>query len=273
MNGFEVPANVAEAVCQRWPDRGYAWRVAVGDELAALCARYDARPVAVMQARYGLVLAADTRSGPLVFRGSPDPDAIGQAQIAGALADLGVAPKLHEVEETMTGVWTVMDRVVPGTPLPELTPTPETPRMIAEMLLSLVNGPERSFPGLPSITDWLRSRLLDDNLTDLAPGRTIAPKDQRKEALHLLDEVAGSAHGLCHGDASTRNILADGAGQLLLIDPRGMVGDSAYDAAVIALKVRRYIPIPQSVEFFADYADLDVSRIHTWVRIADSARV
>ncbi len=36
--------------------------------------------------------------------------------------------------------------------------------------------------GMPSILDWLRDRLKDDNLTDLRPGTTIAPVNERENA-------------------------------------------------------------------------------------------
>ena len=48
---------------------------------------------AVLPARYGFVVKADSTNGRLVFRASPDPAAPVQAKVATTLADVGVAPR------------------------------------------------------------------------------------------------------------------------------------------------------------------------------------
>jgi streptomycin 6-kinase len=97
---------------------------------------------------------------------------------------------------------------------------------------------EQPAPGadLPSISDWLRSRLNADALTDVPVGESVAPEVQRIEALAVLDDLAAHEEkGLCHGDASPWDVLAGQEGYFYLVDPRGMAGEVAYDVAVIAL--------------------------------------
>jgi streptomycin 6-kinase len=125
-----------------------------------------------------------------------------------------------------------------------------------------------------SIFDWLRTRLDDDQLTDLRPGTTVAPAEERQAAQNLLsDLVRGHTPGLCHGDASLSNILASGADGWRLIDPRGMSGESAYDVAVLAVRIVRALNSSDIVPFIAETAIVDADRVKAWMSIADAARV
>lgn len=201
-----VPAPVAAAVSAAWPERGRAWVEAVPDELRELCARYRATPEHVFDAaRYGFVVSARTDAGRLAFRASADPAAPHQAIVARALADLDVGPRIHEVVDTATGLWTVMDRVEPGTTLADAEITPAIIENVLDVLQTMAGQPAPSMER-PKLTDWLRARLLDDNLADLAPGRTVAPIAERHEALAVLDDLASDNRAdacLCHGEPVT----------------------------------------------------------------------
>ncbi|MEV4161449.1 aminoglycoside phosphotransferase family protein [Nonomuraea dietziae] len=226
-----------------------------------------------MPARYGFVVEAHTDAGPLIMRASPDPNGAFQAGVAMRLAELGVAPRIHEVFQGEAGTWTVMERVTPGTTLAELPLSVESLPALGALLRPLVGQPA-PLPGMPTLCGWLRRRLDEgDHLSDLAPGRTPAPQAQRTEALSILAELEGeSADGLCHGDASTRNILAGPSG-LLVIDPRGVSGDIAYDVAVIALKARTHVPLPNGESVLADSVGVARDRTAAWFMVADAARV
>jgi streptomycin 6-kinase len=127
---------------------------------------------------------------------------------------------------------------------------------------------------MPLIRDWLRGRLEDDALTDLAPGRTIAPPSERRAALSLLAQLSADGNdGLCHGDVSAPNVLVGEAGRLLVVDPRGFAGDVAYDVAVAALKAT-IRGAPRSVASdLADRVGVDLGRVRAWMIVADVARV
>ena len=245
-----VPPDVIANVRQRWPGRADQWARQVEDELRELCTRYHAKSVTVLPARYGFVIAADTPGGPIVMRSSPDPHGSEQAAVATALAALGIAPTVHETVSTNHGAWTVMERVRPGTPL--ATADPATMNLDALFgPLGAMNGQPAPLPSMPSIADWLRGRLEDDHLSDLRPGTTIATASERRTALAILEDLLQDlTPGLCHGDVSARNILASGRASWQFIDPRGMTGEAAYDVAVLAIRVARYLnrptPLPSS---------------------------
>jgi streptomycin 6-kinase len=265
-----VPEDVARAVTNRWPERGQAWRSRVEAELSRLCTRYDAVPISVFPSRYGLVVEVSVNGSLLVMRSSPDPQGSFQAKVATALARLGVAPGIHEVIQSETGTWTIMDRILPGTTWID---APSSLDAIAAMLQPL-NGQPAPVSGMPSLTEWLASRLADDEPADLPHGRSPASPAQRKQATGILETLAtvGSA-SLCHGDVSRRNVLADADGRLLLIDPRGVAGDPCYDVAVVAMKTAAGEEPLSRAGRLARLIGSDPERAQAWVTVADAARV
>lgn len=241
-------------------------------ELVDLCRYYNGVPITVMSARYSFVVAVQSGERSLVMRATPDPGGENQAKVAHVLAELGIGPTIHEVISTETGTWIVMDRVWPGTSLRE---TPTTNRTVSALaaLLQPLRGQPTPPPGLPHIKTWLRERLEDDELSDRAPGRNIASRAQRERALAVLTDLNDKPAGLCHGDASYGNILHAEKGRLLFIDPRGMSGDPAYDAAVVALKSAHYLAPPKVADTLATSLHLDSAQIRAWMFVADTARV
>ncbi len=268
-----VPPTVVSAVQARWPAHTRDWPTHVEAELLELCERYEAKPREVLPARYGFVVAADTADGGIVLRASADPRGPTQAEVARALAKLGAGPTVHEAIVTDDGTWTVLDEVRPGTPLAMTDLSTVSLEALAVPLAS-INGQPAPIPGMPSIIDWLRTRLEDDELDDLAPGTTVAPVGVRRVAIDGLDELAATATlGLCHGDASLWNVLAHGQCDWKLIDPRGMGGEVSYDVAVLAFKIARHRPPALVGARLAQAVGVDPARVQTWMTIASTARV
>lgn len=268
-----VPAVVLANVRSRWPGVADAWAAQVEAEFRDLCERHRAVPREVLPARYGFVVAVDAPAGPLILRSSPDPHGRDQAAVAVALADLGAAPRVHEAFTTDHGTWTVLDRVLPGTPLSQADPATVDPRSLFAPLATMRDQPP-PLPDMPSILDWLRVRLEDDNLVDLRPGTTVAPADERQHALVLLTGLARNhTPSLCHGDASSGNIISYGQRGWMFIDPRGMSGEHAYDVAVLAIRIGAVRPVADLLARIADLANVTIERLDAWVTVAHAARV
>lgn len=269
-----VPTDVAAAVKARWPDIGQRWCSAVADEFADISARYGASPIAVLPARYGLVVAVEVGRDTLVMRSSPDPDGMIQSQVSIALGALGTAPQIYEVQATDTGTWTVMDRITPGTRLSDVLDSRAAVTPLADIFRRIAGKPAPT-PDMPRLADWLRSRLeAGDHLIDRAPGRSPAPSARRAKALEVLNDLeATCTNGLCHGDASAQNVLTRGTAELVLIDPRGVAGEVAYDGAVAILKTVPPADRPAAVQTFAALVGLDAGRVAAWLDVADAARV
>jgi streptomycin 6-kinase len=268
-----VPPDVIANVRQRWPEWADLWTNHVDAELSDLCGRYHAESLTVLPARYGFVIAADTPTGPVVMRSSPDPHGPEQAAVAAALAELGIAPRVHETVPADHGTWTVMERVQPGTPLAAADPATISLDALFSPLQAM-NGQSAPLPDMPSIADWLRDRLEDDHLSDLRPGTSVATITERRVAIAVLEDLANDLiPGLCHGDVSTRNILASGRAGWKIIDPRGMTGETAYDVAVLSIRVARLMPSQNLAALASSMASVNVERLEAWMTIADTARV
>lgn len=272
MTTLAVSSDVANAVRLRWPDRSVHWLAEAPGELAAICTRYRATPVAVLPARYGFVVAADTPTGQLVVRSSPDPDAPAQAAVAERLAELGVAPVLYEVLQTDSGTWTVMERVTPGSSFSDAPATPQSLSSLARTVEPMIGQPSPAVELMP-LTSWLEDRLTDDNLADLPPGRSPAPPGDRAAALALLQELSPQAPGLCHGDLSPGNVLHDSDGRFYFIDPRGLSGTVEYDLAVLASKAPQHGSREAVAERLAKACGLDPDIIGSWLTVSLAARV
>src|SRR5687768_1705276 len=131
-----------------------------------------------------------------------------------------------------------------------------------------MNGEAAPVAGMPSVVDWLRYRLEDDQLADLRPGTTVAPADERRAALAILDEPSRAlVAGLCHGEASLANVIRSGQAAWKLIDPRGMTGDAAYDLAVLASRVAGYLPPQDIASLVATAAGMDPERVRAWMTV------
>ncbi len=268
-----VPPSVVSAVQARWPEYTHDWPTRVEAELLELCRRYDAKPRHVFPARYGFVVAADTADGAIVLRANPDPHGPIQAEVAQALAKLRAGPAVHATIVTDAGTWTILDEVRPGTPLARTDLAMVSLDALA-VPLAAINGQPAPTSVMPSIIDWLQKRLEDDELTDLAPGTTVAPIGVRRVARDLLDELATNAtHGLCHGDASLWNVLFREDGGWTFIDPRGMNGEVSYDIAVLAFKTARDQSPMLVAARLARIIGVDPERVRAWVTVASAARV
>lgn len=274
MEQLHVPATVATAVAERWPLSGRHWAEAAERELVELLAQHELHPIRVLPARFGYVVEARGAVGDVVLRSSPDPDAPKQAAVAQVLADLGVSPAIRSMVTTHTAVWTIMDKVDPGTSLYQVDPTSIRLEDVVTLLRPMVGQPAPS--GLPDISAWLSRRLTDPDIADLPPGRGPAPLFERTRGLELLEQLLrdGGCTSLCHGDVSRGNVLL-GKDRLWLIDPRGVTGEVEYDAGVLALRFARYDPDAAELVAIslADGLAIDPQRAAAWSVIAAAARV
>jgi streptomycin 6-kinase len=263
------PGHVVTAVRDRWPDVGAEWAAAVPDELAALCDRFNAIPVRTLPARYGFVVAVMTPSGPMVLRASPDPAGRAQVEVSRAMAKVGAGPVIYDVAVTGTGTWIAMEQIEPGIPLARISD--------AVNVLRRLNEQPAPVPGMRGLDQWLRERLNDEQMADVAPGQPSVSAGERRQALSILDDLAvrPNRRNLCHGDLHAGNVLVRADGRLFLIDPRGVSGEVAYDVAVLALKAARGAPAAARAVAvqIAPCVGVDAARAEGWVRVASAARV
>ncbi|MEV3921826.1 phosphotransferase [Actinomadura coerulea] len=267
---IEIPANVNEAVTACWPELAPAWLRKAPDELARICGPLEGRPVRTFNARYGFVVEVATAHERLVVRSTPDPRGLDQAQVAQALFNMGVGPRIHVVVQTPVSVWTVASRIVPGDSLKGRTVPVERLAPIFRKMLDRKTENDR----LPTLVDWLRSRLTDERSSDLPSGRTWASRDERRQAAAILEDLGTEdSNMVCHGDASSSNILVGDGEELFLVDPRGVSGDVCYDVAVAAWKTPTGEEASVRAANLARLVGVDTERVQAWLVIAKAARV
>lgn len=266
----KIPAEIVESVSKRWPDLAAAWLDNTPDEISQICQRYEGRYVRTFHARYGFVVEVETARGPLVLKSTPDPQGMDQAEVSRSLSRIGVGPHIYEIIRTPVSVWTVASRVLPGDPLKGRVASLDHLAPIFRKMRDRKSENDR----LPSLAGWLRARLDDEYLSDLSSGRTPAPRSERQRATAILEDLRTGVSGMvCHGDASSRNILIGPDEQLMLIDPRGVNGDVCYDVAVAAWKTASGDPPRDRAAQLARLVGVDTERVHAWLVVADAARV
>ena len=130
--------------------------------------------------------------------------------------------------------------------------------------------------GLPRLSD--RAGEWEEALRKDAAELTHAlPRPVREAALATVRELGREQPDtLVHGDLHGRNILRADREPWLAVDPKGYVGDPAYDAGAL-MKSRAYAlagagedlgrAVHRIVDVFAEAAELDRERVRRWAQL------
>jgi streptomycin 6-kinase len=165
----------------------------------------------------------------------------------------------------------LLERLLPGTPLFEEADDEQATRVIGDILSQLW----RPAPGrhsFPTIADWaagfVRLRHRYGGTTGPLPAGLV------QTAERLFAELLSSAAepALLHGDLHHGNVLAAQRQPWLAIDPKGVVGEPAYDTAAM---LRNPLPViltwpnlervlSRRIDQLAEHLGLDRRRIHGW---------
>lgn len=163
------------------------------------------------------------------------------------------AVRLLEVE--MTDRALLLERLEPGTPLSMVTDDAEAMSAAAAVQRQLWRPVPNQHP-FPSVADWaggfqrLRQRF------DGGTGPLPVPLVQRAEQLfaELLDSMAEPV--VLHGDLHHGNVLAACRERWLAIDPKGVIGEPAYETgALLRNPLPELLAEPQPRRLLARRAD------------------
>lgn len=156
----------------------------------------------------------------------------------------------------------LLERLRPGTPLADLADDDAATR-IAGGLIALLRRPVPEGALLGQAAGWVR--LLDRARTEAWP---LDPA-MLDRAAGLFRDLAAAAPApvLLHGDLHHGNILRDGAGWRA-IDPRGLAGDPAFEAAALLRNPPGAAVVAQNaarrIAILAETTGLDARRIAAW---------
>jgi len=165
----------------------------------------------------------------------------------------------------------LLERLEPGTLLLALEDDEEAVGIAAGVMRALWRPVPSNHP-FPSVADWgegfarLRGRY--DGGTGPFPSALVG------EAERLFAELNASADApvVLHGDLHHYNILAAGARGWLAIDPKGLVGEPAYEVGAF-LRNRLPLPLPnpeagritaRRIDRFAMELGIDRARLRGW---------
>jgi streptomycin 6-kinase len=227
---FTVSQEFRHRITSLWGEEGRKWL----DRLPALVKTCAERwtlsvesPLPVMA--YNFVAFAVTAGGTraVLKIGVPNSELTTEIEAVRAFQG-GPVARLLEADSQLGAL--LLMRVIPGTPLSELDDDEEA-SLIGARLIRQLPVPEPSHHHFPAVADWA---LAFDRLRTRFDGRTgPLPASMVDQAERLCDELRASSTGnmLLHGDLHHDNILYDGEKGWVVIDPKGVVGDRAYEAA------------------------------------------
>jgi streptomycin 6-kinase len=165
----------------------------------------------------------------------------------------------------------LLKRVIPGTPLSKLDDDEEA-TAIGAQLIGHLPAPAPTEHQFPTVARWAqafdRLRVRFDGKTGPLPARMVEKAERLFEEL----EASSPVRRLLHGDLHHDNILCNGKESWVAIDPKGVIGDPAYEAARF-----QHNPIPgflgmddleeavkRRVEIIASILQEDRSRLLAW---------
>jgi streptomycin 6-kinase len=165
----------------------------------------------------------------------------------------------------------LLEQLVPGTPLATM-PDDAVATTIAANLMRQLRRPAPTGHHYPTVADWGRGferlRRSYDGGTGPLPGALV------ERAEHLFADLSDSmaAPVVLHGDLHHDNIVAATRAPWLAIDPKGVVGEPAYETGALLRNPMPHLltmPDParlscRRVDQLADELGFDRARIRGW---------
>lgn len=165
----------------------------------------------------------------------------------------------------------LLKRLIPGKPLARLE-NDEEATVIAAHLMRTLPVPEPSNHQFPSISHWA---LAFDRLRERFEGKTgplPSKLVEKAERLHQELQASSPPGMLLHGDLHHDNILSNGENSWFAIDPKGVIGDPAYETARFQHNpISRFLSMDQPrqvvqrrIELMASILQADPARLLAW---------
>ena len=234
----DLPHRFETTILSTWGDNGRAWLESLPRLIEVVAQRWKLTvraPLPSLSYSYAAsVVTADGKEAVLKL-GVPNPELRTEIAALQAFAD-GPVVRLLEADAQRGAL--LLRRLRPGRPLSEMLDD-EAATLIAARLVRDVPVPVPRHHAFPSVEGWARAF---DRLRARFDGATgPVPRGMVEKAERLLEDLRGSCSRdrLLHGDLHHDNILFDQRKGWVAIDPKGITGDPAYEAARL-----QHNPIP-----------------------------
>ena len=267
MSAGKLPASFVRNVRGAFPD-GARWLENLPDLLAACLRMWGLvldGEVFELSFNYVVPVVQNGRVAAVLKLGVPSPEFAAEVRALRAFQTHG-AVRLLAGDEHLGAL--LLDRVTPGTTLAALHDEAQAAEIAARTMMNLgqaraVDGAFRSLESWTAGLSALRVRFsggtgpLDSELVDTA-------ENLRAE---LLQGEPPSC--LLHGDLHHFNILEGSASGWVAIDPKGVIGDPAYEPASFLLNPGPAVVLDRSmqqarIDIFAEQLKMDPQRIARW---------
>ncbi len=251
---------------------GAAWLKALPDLIAACEARWDVRASAPFpNLSYNYAAPAVRRDGtPVVLKlGFPSDDALRNEMEALRLYDGRGSARLLEAAPAAGAM--LLERLRPGMLLSTLADDEEATTIAAHVMRQLWR-PAPVEHAFPTVAGWAaglgRLRTMFDGGTGPLPASLVDKAEQY--FAELLADAAAPV--LLHGDLHHYNILSAEREPWLAIDPKGLVGEAAYEVgAFLHNPTPGYLDVPQPgrklarrVAILSEVLGFDRQRVAKW---------
>jgi streptomycin 6-kinase len=272
---MRVPPSVPEGLTRttialrgaagvEWLDRlpalvagcGERWSLEVGPPFPQLSFNYAAP-----------ALRVDGTAAVLKLSFPDDPGFHKEAEALGLFDGRGAA-RLLELDKGRGAM--LLERLDPGVPLTTVGDDEEATSIAAGVLRQLWRPVPRDHP-FPTVSDWARG--FDRLRRSFGGGTGPMPAALVEEAEGLFAELLASQDepAVLHGDLHHYNVLAARREPWLAIDPKGVVGEPAYDTAALLHNPVEVLETPRPgkvlerrIDLLSQELGLDRERVRGW---------
>lgn len=265
-----IPARFAQTIVEVYGAEGSAWLRRLPALLADCAQRWSLTLHAPFALSYNYVAPAVRPDGTQVVLkvGMPTPALLNEIAALQQYNGQGSARLLDA--DPAWGVL-LLERLIPGTPLLSVADD-ERATLIAAQVMRRLWKPAPANPVFPSVGEWA-ARLQQARTQFPASSGPLPPK-LLDAAERLFAELLASMATpvLLHGDLHHGNILAAERQPWLALDPKGVVGEPAYEVGALLRNPLPQLlarPQPQRVlarriELLAAELELDPQRMIGW---------
>lgn len=266
-----IPENLARTTISLYGDAGIEWL----DNLPNLISEFGQRWALTVQPpfehlSYNYIAPATRADGiAVIFKaGVPNPELVTEIEALRLYDGRGICRLLADDRER--GVL-LLERLRPGTMLSTLVDDEEATRIAARVMRQLWRPVPPDHP-FRTVSDWAagleRMRQCFDGGTGPLPTALVEKAEGLfAELLSSMDEVV-----LLHGDLHHYNILRAEREPWLAIDPKGIVGEPAYEAgALLRNPILTFLEWPRlaritarRVDILAEELGFDRERLLGW---------
>ena len=196
-----------------------------------------------------------------------DPGFRNEAEALGLFEGRGAA-RLLELDTSRSAM--LLERLEPGVPLATVRDDEEATSIAAGVLRKLWR-PVPPDHGFPSVSDWARG--FDRLRRSFGGGTGPMPAALVEEAEELFAELLATQDepAVLHGDLHHYNVLAARREPWLAIDPKGVVGEPAYDTAALLHNPVEVLETPRParvmerrIDLLSAQLGLDRERVRGW---------